>query len=169
MKRAIIIGIEILFCYVLQTSLHPYIALANIMPNLLLVLTVAYANMHGRMTGLFTGLFCGLIIDLSFGSVIGLYAGIYMVIGYFNGYARKIYAHDDYVLPLLFIGVSDIVYGIAYYIFEFLLRGKLNLFYYFRRIILPEAIYTIIAGILLYKLFQWLDVLSISRKKLEAS
>jgi len=129
-----------------------YMALANVMPNLLLILVVSTAYMRGRMTGLLIGLFSGLLVDLTFGSIIGLYGFIYMIIGYFMGFANKIYSDDDYTLPILFVAISDLVYGFLYYVFEFLLRGKLNFPYYLVRIILPEIVYTVVASILLYKL-----------------
>lgn len=167
MKRFILIAIEIVLCYVLQTSLYPYVSLANIMPNLLLILVVTEAYIHGRMTGLIVGLFCGLISDLCYGNLIGLYTIIYMLIGFYNGYANKIYAEEDYIFPLLFIGASDLVFNIFYYLFNFLLRGRLNLFFYFRRIMVPEVIYTIFASVIFYKLFQWLDALVEHRRKVE--
>lgn len=68
------------------------------------------------------------------------------------GFANKIYSDDDYTLPILFVAISDLVYGFLYYGFEFLLRGKLNFPYYLVRIILPEIVYTVVASILLYKL-----------------
>lgn len=152
MKRLIVYFLEIIICYIIQSSMFHYMALANVMPNLLLILVVSTAYMRGRMTGLLIGLFSGLLVDLTFGSIIGLYGFIYMIIGYFMGFANKIYSDDDYTLPILFVAISDLVYGFLYYVFEFLLRGKLNFPYYLVRIILPEIVYTVVASILLYKL-----------------
>ncbi|NLK75929.1 MAG: rod shape-determining protein MreD [Clostridiales bacterium] len=152
MKRLIVYFLEIIICYIIQSSMFHYMALANVMPNLLLILVVSTAYMRGRMTGLLIGLFSGLLVDLTFGSIIGLYGFIYMIIGYFMGFANKIYSDDDYTLPILFVAISDLVYGFLYYGFEFLLRGKLNFPYYLVRIILPEIVYTVVASILLYKL-----------------
>jgi len=151
-KRLIVYFLEIIICYIIQSSMFHYMALANVMPNLLLILVVSTAYMRGRMTGLLIGLFSGLLVDLTFGSIIGLYGFIYMIIGYFMGFANKIYSDDDYTLPILFVAISDLVYGFLYYVFEFLLRGKLNFPYYLVRIILPEIVYTVVASILLYKL-----------------
>jgi rod shape-determining protein MreD len=127
------------------------------MPNLLLILVVSSAYMRGRMTGLGIGFFTGLLVDIVYGELIGLYAFIYMILGYFIGFTNKIYSNDDYTLPIVFVAVSDFVFGFYNYIFDFLLRGRLNLLFYFRRIILPEMIYTVAISVLLYKLLHTIN------------
>lgn len=153
MKRFIIISIEILICFLLQTTIFQWIALANVVPNLLLILTVSNGFLRGRKSGLTVGFFCGLLVDLCFGQLIGLYAFIYMVIGYANGFANIVFDRDDHIMPLILVGISDLFYFFLYYIFNFLLRGKLNIFFYFTKIGLPEMVYTLLTSIFLLKLF----------------
>lgn len=157
MKRIIVYFIEIILCYVIQSSMFHYIGLANVVPNMLLILVVSTSYMRGKMSGLFVGFFSGLLVDVIFGRVIGLYALIYMLLGYLVGFTHKIYDRDDYTIPIVLVGISDMIYGFSYYVFEFLLRGRLNFFYYFRRIILPEMIYTIAVSIFLYKLLHMIN------------
>lgn len=152
MKRAIIYFIELIICFVLQSSLYQFISLANVMPNLLLILVVSTAYMRGKKAGMVMGFFSGLLIDILYGNLIGLYALMQMIIGYVAGFANKVYSKDDYTLPLLFIAMGDFAYQFMYYIFEFLLRGKLDFLYYLRKIILPEVIYTVAAATIVYKL-----------------
>lgn len=152
MKRFIIITLEILICYLLQTTIFQWIALANVVPNLLLILTVSNGFLRGRKSGLTVGFFCGLLIDLCFGNIIGLYAFIYMVIGYANGFANIVFDRDDQIIPMILVGVSDLSYFFLYYVFNFLLRGRLNIFFYFTRIGLPEIVYTLLISIFLLKL-----------------
>lgn len=127
------------------------------MPNLLLILVVSNAYMRGRMTGMLVGFFSGLLIDILFGNVIGLYAMLLLLIGYIAGFANRIYSRDDFTLPLIFIAIANFIYQFLYYIFEFLLRGKLDFLYYFRILILPEVIYTVAAATILYKLLQMIN------------
>jgi len=157
MIRVIVYLLEIIILFVLQTSTFHYFALADIMPNLLLILVVSTAYMRGRTTGLSIGFISGLLIDLVYGDLIGIYAFIYMIIGYFMGYTNKIYSNDDYTFPIIFVAVSDFIYGFFYYIFGFLLRGRLNLFYYMRRIILPEIIYTVAVSVFVYKILHMIN------------
>ena len=157
MKRAIVYFIEIIVCYVLQSSLYQFISLANVMPNLLIILVVSAAYMRGRMTGMVIGFFSGLLVDIQFGNLIGLYALLMMIIGYLAGFANKIYSRDDYTLPLFFIAAADFVYQFLYYILEFLIRGRLDFLYYLRTLILPEIIYTVAASVILYKLLHMIN------------
>lgn len=157
MKRAIIYFFEIIIFFILQSSLNQFISLARVMPNLLLILVVSNAYMRGRMTGMVVGFFSGLLIDILFGSVIGLYAMLLLLIGYIAGFTNKIYSRDDFTLPLIFIGLANFIYQFLYYVFEFLLRGKLDFLYYLRTLILPEIIYTVAVAVLIYKLLHMIN------------
>jgi rod shape-determining protein MreD len=157
MIRFLVYTIEIIICFVLQSSLFHYISLAGVMPNLILILVVSTAYMRGRLPGLLVGFFSGLLVDLFYGSTVGLYALMYMLIGYLAGYANRIYSEDDYTLPLIFVGAADLLYTFFYYVFEFLLRSRLNLPFYFIKFMLPEVIYTIAASVIVYKLLNGIN------------
>jgi len=172
-KKLIVYFLEIVICFVIQSSMFRYLALADIMPNLLIILIVSSAYMRGRMAGLLTGFFSGLLVDLFYGSfvigwysqsgeyvshtIVGIHALLYLLIGYFIGYTHRFYSDDDYTLPLIIVAVSNFVYKFFYYIFEFLLRGRLNLIYYLRRFIIPEVIYTVAASVLVYKILHMIN------------
>lgn len=158
MKRLIVYFVEIIILFLVQSAMFHYFQLAGIMPNLLLILVAATAYMRGRMAGLGVGFFSGLLVDFMFGSyILGLYALLYMLIGYLAGYSNRVYSEDDYTLPIIIIAISDLIYGFFYYVFEFLLRGRLNFPYYLRRLILPEIIYTVAVSIFLYKLLHMIN------------
>lgn len=114
--------------------------------------------MRGRNEGLAVGLICGLLVDFCFGNIIGLYALIYMAIGYLNGFSNRIFEKDDLTIPIVLIGISELVYFFLYYVFEFLLIGKLNILYYFIRIGLPSIVYTVLISIVLYKLLNIINM-----------
>ncbi|MCH5265643.1 MAG: rod shape-determining protein MreD [Lachnospiraceae bacterium] len=156
-KRKAASVLIILIAFVLQTTVFQALALAEVVPNLLLVVTVCYAYLRGRTSGLINGFFCGLLMDMVYGSVVGLYAFIFMSIGFAVGFCRKIYFTDRLILPAVLITGSDLVYGIYYYVMEFLMRGRMNLGFYFLRVILPEVIYTALVGILVYRLLAALE------------
>lgn len=157
MKRYISITILSIVCFVLQTTLLQHVQLAHIKPNLLVIIVAASGFMYGRKAGMFSGVLCGAMIDLMYSNVIGVSIIIYVVIGFLNGMANKLYYKEDYVIPLLSIAASDLLYGILYFGFYFLLRGRLNLIYYLFHVMLPEAIYTVLAGMILYKFMRWLE------------
>ncbi len=158
MLHAIIIFIEIIISFLLQTTVFQWFELADTVPNLLLILTVSQGFLRGRKVGLLTGIICGLLIDLMYGDIVGVSAIIYMTIGYINGYSGKIFNKADKIVPVVLVGFSQFAYFILYYTFNFLLRGKLNIFYYFITIGLPEIVYTTLVAILIYRLIYFIDI-----------
>lgn len=147
----------IIIGYLLQTTLFKAITLAGIVPNILLIITSAFGFMRGKNEGMFIGFFSGLLIDIFFGKIIGFYALLYLFIGYVNGFFRRIFYPEDIKLPMILIGLSDLLYCFMCYIFLFLLRGKLHLSYYFVHIMLPEVVYTVLVTLIIYKAILFTD------------
>ena len=153
MRRKIVFAILIIITFILQSTVFQWLSIASISPNLLLILTVSLGFMCGKTTGLFVGFFSGLMIDLFYGNLFGLNALIYMYIGFLNGFLYKVYYDEDIKVPLVLVGVSDLVYGIVIYGLQFMLRGRLNLLGYLRHIIFPEIVYTVVLTLVLYRIF----------------
>lgn len=152
MKRCITIGIIIILCFTLQSTIFHFFELANVVPNLILIVTMSFGLMRGRKEGLLVGFFSGLLVDIFFGSVLGPYAFIYMTIGYLNGFFHRIYYVEDVLLPMLMITLNEFLYNLIIYVIYFLLRNKLSFGLYFSKIILPETIYTIVITLFFYKI-----------------
>ncbi len=156
MKRFLYMTVLILACYLLQTTVFQKLALANIVPNLILIIVVAIGYMRGKIEAMFLGLFLGLLIDCQYGSLIGLNGFVYMLVGYLVGLCNKVYYRDDYTIPILLVGLSDLFYNFLIYVLTFLLRNRTNLPYYFIKIMLPELVYTVLVSILLYKFIHFI-------------
>ena len=133
MKRFIVSILLIVICFLLQTTVFKGLAFGGIVPNLLIVLTASFGFMRGESTGLLIGFFSGLLADIFFGNVLGLNAMIYMYIGYTNGKFNRLFFPDDIKLPLLLIFLSDLAYGLLYYITLFLMRSRFQIDFYFLR------------------------------------
>ncbi|MDD3140940.1 MAG: rod shape-determining protein MreD [Lachnospiraceae bacterium] len=161
MKRKIITFLIIVVCFILESTVFRYLALASITPNLMIIITSSFGFMRGKKSGMLVGFISGLLIDIMFGDIIGFYALIYMLIGYGNGFFQQLFYEDDIKLPLVLICASEFVYGIVIYVFLFLFstRSRFDFLYYLWNIIVPELIYTIIVTIGLYQI-----ILHINRK-----
>ena len=149
----------ILAVFILQGTIFQTLSIASISPNLLLILTVSFGFMRGKQEGLFVGFFCGLLIDIFYGyeNVVGFYALLYMYIGFFNGFLYKVLYDEDIKVPMLLVGVSDLAYGLVVYGIQFLLRGRLDVFVYLYRIIIPEMVYTVLITVIFYRILFWLN------------
>lgn len=156
MIRVILVFIQLIICFLLQSAVMPAFSLAGVVPDLLLILVISVAYTRGRVAGMLTGLFAGLLNDACFSSMLGLGALFYLCIGYAAGFSKKIYDEKDYLLPMLMIFAGEFVYSFAYYIAHFLLRSRTEFGYYFIHLILPRMVYTILAAALLYPLFHGL-------------
>jgi len=155
-KRVIDVLI-ILICFVIQTTIIPSIKLANVGPNLLLVVVVSYSYLRGRKEGMLIGFGTGILYDIIFGSLIGVNAFCFMLIGFLIGFFNRIYINQDYIVPLLLIMASDFFYNILYYVFEFLLRARADILYYIVHIMLPEMLYTLLFAVFMFKFFHSLE------------
>lgn len=153
-KRICILIVLILAGFVLQCTLFAHLALGSVKPNILLVLVASVGLLHGSKPGMFSGFLCGLLIDIQFGGLLGFYALIYLVIGYVNGYLGETYYEENIKLPLAFITVSELCYGVLIYLLMFMMRSEFDFPYYFSHIIIPELIYTILVAIILYPLIR---------------
>lgn len=159
LKRTAICAVIIIVCFLLETSVFRYLRLASIIPNLLIVVTSAFGFMRGRKEGLIIGFACGLLKDLTGGGLVGFYALIYMLLGYGNGFFRRVFYDEDIKLPLVLIAVSDFLASLATYVFLFMLQSDFRFVYYLGHIILPELVYTILITLVLYQI-----ILHINRK-----
>ncbi len=161
LRKYLVLTFLLLFCYLLQASVLPAAAFGGIMPNLLIIFVASCGFMNGELCGLITGFFCGLLVDVFGGDVIGFYALIYMITGYINGMFQRVFYPEDIKLPLILILGSDAGYGLLCYLLLFLLRSRLDIGFYLLRVVVPEAVYTIVVAIAVYPL------LLLIHKKLE--
>ncbi len=157
MKRYISLFLTVIICFLLQTAVFQNFKLANVVPNFMVIVIASSGFMYGRKFGMYTGILSGVLMDFMYGDIIGVHILIYVLVGYMNGKGNKLYFKDDLSIPMLSLAVSDLIYNVLYYAFSFLLRGRLNIFSYLRNLILPEIIYTVVMGLIIYKLMHRIE------------
>lgn len=150
-QRTLVTGLLILAAFLLQNNIFAAIPLIRTTPNLLLLVTVSLGLLHGKLTGLAVGFFAGLMMDIFGGTLLGQYALIFSVLGYGCGFFTPYFFMEFIMLPMGVCIVCELIYGLYIYVFGFLLRGRLDLLYYFRTIILPETIYTVVILVVVYR------------------
>lgn len=153
MVRLIVTFIELIFCFLLQTSLFSFLRISGVVPNCLLILIITVAYTKGQIPAMITGFFAGMLLDLCFSQTVGFCSILYMIVAFLAGFAHKIYYERDYFVPGALIFAGEFVYSFMYYILFFLLRGKLELHTYFIYTILPRMLYTVLISLLLYPAF----------------
>lgn len=154
MKRKIVVLTLIIICFLLQCTVFKAVPFTHVVPNLLIILTSSFGFMRGKTDGLLVGLISGLLIDLFYCEFCGFYTLLYMYIGYVNGFFKNMFFDDDIKLPMILITGSDFVYGCIIYVFSFLLRGRFDTLYYFKNVIFPEVIYTVVITLIFYRIIR---------------
>lgn len=162
MKRTLVMALVVGVSFILQCTVFQVLSLAAIAPNLMMIVTSCFGFMRGEKEGLIVGFFSGLLMDIFFGQLFGFYALLYMFIGYGNGMFHMMFYDEDIKLPMIWVALSELVYGLLIYFFMFLLRSKFEFGYYFVHIILPELVYTVVVTLIFYRLIRMLN------RKLEA-
>ena len=157
MRRLVFYIAMIFIIYFFQTGVFTHLALGGIVPNLFIICTVTIGMIRGKKEGCLIGFFCGILMDALFGVYFGMYALVLSVIGYLAGYVQQIFYEEDMTLPIVIIGIADLLYGIAIYLLCFLTRGRMDFIFYFGRIILPETIYTLILAVFIYIIIGWIN------------
>lgn len=157
MRRVFTIFILILISFLLQSVLFSFQNIRGIAPNLMLILTMSFGIMRGRREGLLTGFFCGFLYDIFFGPLIGPYMFLFMIIGYLNGAFHKEFLMEDIMLPVIIITVDECFFNFAVYVFLFLLRNRTNLIFYAKNVMLPQVFFTVVATIVIYRLYVWIN------------
>ncbi len=157
MKRNIILFFIIIVGFVLQTTLFQAISFGGIAPNILIIITASYGFMFGKQYGIMTGFICGLFMDVFYGDVLGFYALVYLYIGAANGIFNSLFYHEDIRLPLILIASSDMCYSFICYVLLYLLRGRFEIIFYMKNVIIPEIVYTMFVTIFLYPCILFLN------------
>ena len=142
MKKNLILLLILILCYLLQSSVFAFLPLGNVTPDILIAAVVSFSLMYGSREGLWLGFWAGLILDLFYGPHIGMYALIYMYVGYLNGLFRRFGYAEELKFPIFMVAVSEFFINLVTCFFTFYFRGKTNLLYYLRTIILPKTVYT---------------------------
>lgn len=150
--RAFVISVIVFINFILQSTLFQYIEILGVKPNTAILIIVSFAVLRGDIEGSIIGFFAGLLQDLFFGQVIGFYALLYALAGYICGKPFKDFFRENYIFPVVLTFISMICCEFIFYVFHFLLQGRVDFSYYLNKIILPETVYTMILSIPFYQL-----------------
>lgn len=158
-KRTLITILFVIAFFSLQNTLVNYIKLGNISPNICLILITTIAYCNGSVYGTVFGFIMGLLFDIFSGGFLGFYSILYVITGYLCGLLNKFFFDYNFELkiPSLMFLSSSLIHNLLIYVCFFLLDGDLNFLYYFKKIVIPEIIYTFIAGVFIYRILYMID------------
>lgn len=164
MKVLVIAGI-LLVNSITQSSLFPFIKVAGVAPDTLMIITISFALQTGSITGAIVGFSGGLIQDIMFADVVGVNAVIYMLIGFLAGLIYDRVFIDKIFFPILFVFMGTMVKGVLKLVYLFFRRAEMSFGFGLQSITLPEAVYTIIFTPLIFYLLYLLNEKKFMNKK----
>ena len=160
--RILITTLIIFVNFILQTTLCPLLAVRGIFPNTALIIVTSYALLRGSKEGAIVGGFTGLLMDIFFSRMIGFYTLLYLAMGLLFGRSQKNFYRENYILPVIFCGVSAVLFQAVLYITGFLFRGEGNIIYFLFSMLMPELVYTAVVTVLVYRILfginEWLEL-----------
>lgn len=110
MARALVIGLLLVVAALLQVTVLPVIAVSGFVPDLLLLLVIAFALDNGPLTAVRVAFPAGLLLDLLSTNVpLGLSVLVYLGVGYAVGRARPHVSSESIIAPILFVAAGTFV------------------------------------------------------------
>lgn len=142
-----IIFLLVLLFQVTVFSVYP---LAGVTPDLLLVLVVLTGFFSGSRKGTYSGLGIGIVQDILLGNFLGVYTIVKMVIGALTGLLTRHLYKGDLIVPPLLVFLSTIIHELLVLLLSESMILEVNFPLLLKTVILPQAVYNSLLGILLF-------------------
>ena len=108
--RSAVVALLIVTIALVQTSLLPYLIFSGFRPDLLLLVTIAFALRDGLLSGLRVGFASGILVDLLLNeSPVGLSALVFVGVAYAVGVARPYLAPESFTAPIIMSGLGTLL------------------------------------------------------------
>lgn len=135
----------------LQPTLFSALKIFGIAPNIFLLFVIAAAFIRGKTEGAVCGAVFGLVFDLLAGRLIGVNILIFMYAGYCVGMIKERYIGGAGAITFgVIAAIVSLVCSICYYAVYSMAVSDIGFFAALIRIILPEAVYTALIGVILF-------------------
>lgn len=119
MRRHFRLVVVALALIIIQTAVVPFISIATIIPDVLMIWIVFVAIRFGQIPATIAGFSTGLLIDLIGGQFIGLFALSKTIAGFLAGYfynENKIEQMLGSYQFLIVVGFSSFVHNVIYFV-----------------------------------------------------
>ena len=139
----------LLLSYLLQSVMGPFLAIGAVVPNVVLVVVVAFGLLFGWKVGLGAGLIGGLLIDLTIGQLIGSHLLSLGLVGGIVGLVEDRVFKDNLLLAVLGGSIGSVIGQAVMIGCIWLFRRSVSLVD-FRETLLPSVLYDTVLCVLVY-------------------
>lgn len=142
--------LTIIAALVLQVAIVPYIAIAGVMPNALLLSAITIALVKGPRAGMLAGFTTGLLFDLLGTAPIGPGALVFCLVGFAAGSIQENTFAEGWLVPLVVVFFASLTAEVGYVLVLAVLgEGGVTLLGVLGRA-LPAALYNSLLALLVY-------------------
>lgn len=152
MNVIILWAVLIILIYSTQTSLLPFIGFNGVSANLMLLLTVSTAFLHGHRYGVLMGLVTGFLQDLTTGSYFGCAIFSYMIIGWFFGKFSDRIFKEQLLFPMLSAPLAAAMYFFMMTALITLIGYEIDFFHSVQTILRPMIFYQVAFSWIVHKI-----------------
>ena len=157
MKKVIInilLIIAFIIIYLLQVNLFSWFKIANVMPNIFVILVLFIGLFQSQTSGITYGIFFGLLLDLFIGKKVGISAVMLGTVGLIGATFDKNFSKESRITLIVMVIFSTIIYEIGSYILGYFIYGYSIELMSFIKILLIESLYNGLITIILYPVMQ---------------
>lgn len=150
MNRLLPMAGTLLVAMVLQVAIAPHFAIGGIVPNPLLLLSIAVALLEGPRAGMISGFAAGFAFDLLGSGPIGPTALVLCIVGYVTGSLQANMFAEGWKLPVTVVFIASLVAEVTYALVLAVLGTDIQFFAKFTSVILPSAVYNGLLSLMVF-------------------
>lgn len=154
MRRVLLLAAVILSALLLQTTIFAEINLLGAKPELMYLITIAFAMLEGPASGAITGFVGGMAQDFLLDAPKGITALTLTLLGYAIGMARQYIVSPSPVLPVVLVALGTFAGVLFYGVVSFLLGQLDSTWLYLLRVAVLSAIYNAILTPLVFPIMR---------------
>jgi rod shape-determining protein MreD len=153
-RRVLLLSAVILSALLLQTTVFSEINLLGAKPELMYLITIAFAMLEGPASGAITGFVGGMAQDFLLDAPKGITALTLTLLGYAIGMARQYIVSPSPVLPVVLVALGTFAGVLFYGVVSFLLGQLDSTWIYLLRVAVLSAIYNAILTPLVFPIMR---------------
>lgn len=140
--------------YFLQSNFFTWFNIAEVMPNLYVILILFIGLFVKRKVGLVFGIISGLYLDIILGKSVGISGLILGIIGFLAEILSKNFSKDSRFTIMLMVAGTTIIYETSIYLFNVLKSGAILEIISFLKTLSIEILFNAMLTIIIYPLIK---------------
>jgi rod shape-determining protein MreD len=153
MQRFLLSALILITTFLAQTVVVPFLSVAGVQPDLMLVVIICFALTEGMNSGSFTGFFGGLLEDLVMANYMGFNMVTKTIIGGFSSFLKELGPKEGIMWPMVIVFGASIISQLMTALLAFLFGETVVVRSILDWSMIPAALYNTLFMPLIYPAF----------------